>query len=71
MDNQSKFQFQFIYLARKKNYAQLFNIIITKMIVKINNVRNCIRGRIGDIFLAKKFKWNHGGFLHELPPLPK
>ena len=56
MDNQSKFQFQFIYLARKKNYAQLFNIIITKMIVKINNVRNCIRGRIGDIFLARKFK---------------
>ena len=27
MDNQSKFQFQFIYLARKKNYAQLFNIL--------------------------------------------
>ena len=27
MDNQSKFQFQFIYLARKKKYAQLFNIL--------------------------------------------
>ena len=28
----------------------------------------CIRGRIGDIFLTRKFKWNCGGLLHELPP---
>ena len=55
MDNQSKFQFQFIYLARKKKLCTVIQYI-TKVIVKINSVRNCIRGRIGDIFLARKFK---------------
>ena len=54
MDNQSKFQFQFIYLARKK----ICTVIqyITQMIGEINNNRNCIRERIGDIFLVRKFK---------------
>ena len=40
------------------------------MIVKINNVRNCIRGRIGDIFLARNRSLNEtmaASYMSSLP----